>query len=590
MIMIDQHECCGCTACTSVCPKRAIRMDCSQYGFYVPFIDNTRCIDCGVCNKVCPKENESWRRNKKELAIYLCQNKNENTRLESSSGGVFYELASCVLDKGGVVFGCAWTSVGYAEHICVSDKRDLSKLQKSKYVQSKVGNSFPTVNNYLNQGHLVLFSGTPCQIAGLRNYLGKEDEKLICVDFVCHGVPSPKTLATYLKSKENKYQKKIEGLNFRSKEFGWETLALEISFDDGKKCFSKAGEDSYFRSFLTNLGLNDSCASCRYNVLPRSSDLTLGDFWMAEQSVAGFHSDDKGVSFVTVNSSRGEALFEEISETLTKRIVSREQVLKGNPFLNGHCRIHPRSKRFLEEINSESFREEAFDATVDRLLQPTITEAASEIFQYKARQMGTKLRNAEMLVRQKVKQTIRRQKLKCKDFSIICNNCWGGGIYQSFGLQYNTPTIGLYLLGGDFVKFAADLEYYLAQELVFIPWEESSYYNHLTGKTSYPIARLDDIEVYFMHYHSEEEAKEKWNRRKQRINWNKILFKLSEREGCSKEDIEKFVTFPLKNKICFSYDRVDGAIYIPELKDCEGDEMPVVSQYYDEVELINSIR
>ena len=539
--MIDQHECCGCTACASVCPKGAIRMDCNHYGFYVPWIDNAKCVDCGVCNKVCPKENESWRRNKKELAIYLCQNKNENTRLESSSGGVFYELASCVLDKGGVVFGCAWTSVGYAEHICVSDKRDLSKLQKSKYVQSKVGNSFPTVNNYLNQGHLVLFSGTPCQIAGLRNYLGKEDEKLICVDFVCHGVPSPKTLATYL-------------------------------------------------SFLTNLGLNDSCASCRYNVLPRSSDLTLGDFWMAEQSVAGFHSDDKGVSFVTVNSSRGEALFEEISETLTKRIVSREQVLKGNPFLNGHCRIHPRSKRFLEEINSESFREEAFDATVDRLLQPTITEAASEIFQYKARQMGTKLRNAEMLVRQKVKQTIRRQKLKCKDFSIICNNCWGGGIYQSFGLQYNTPTIGLYLLGGDFVKFAADLEYYLAQELVFIPWEESSYYNHLTGKTSYPIARLDDIEVYFMHYHSEEEAKEKWNRRKQRINWNKILFKLSEREGCSKEDIEKFVTFPLKNKICFSYDRVDGAIYIPELKDYEGDETPVVSQYYDEVELINSIR
>ena len=189
-----------------------------------------------------------------------------------------------------------------------------------------------------------------------------------------------------------------------------------------------------------------------------------------------------------------------------------------------------------------------------------------------------------------IQQKKRQSKLKSKDFCIICNNCWGGFVYQYFGLQYNTPTVGLFILGRDFVKFAANLEHYLAQQLVFIPWEQSSYYDHLRDEKPYPVAKLDDIEIYFMHYHSQEEAEEKWNRRKQRINRDKLLFKLSERECCSKEDIRDFLELPLKNKICFSYDQVDGSIYVPELKGFVGDEMPVVDPYYDKVEILNSIR
>ena len=193
-------------------------------------------------------------------------------------------------------------------------------------------------------------------------------------------------------------------------------------------------------------------------------------------------------------------------------------------------------------------------------------------------------------IKEKIRTKKRQVRLRNKDFSILCNNCWGGFIYQFFGLRYNTPTVGLYFLGKDFVKFAADLDHYLGQDLIFIPWEESSYYDHLKDNAPYPVAKLDDIEVYFMHYRSQEEAAEKWNKRKQRINRDKMLFKLSEREGCTREDVERFVALPLKNKICFSYDRVDGAIHVPELKDFVGDETPVVGQYYDPVKLINSIR
>lgn len=588
--MIELHDCCGCSACASACPKDAIRMDADKYGFYVPQIDGSKCIQCNICNRVCPKENDGWQRNEKEIGIYLCQNKNETTRLNSSSGGVFYELANCILEKGGVVFGCAWTSVGCAEHICVTEKQELPLLQKSKYVQSKAGSSYQAVKTYLDRDRWVLFSGTPCQVAGLRNYIGIAANKLVCVDFVCHGVPSPKTLSTYLKAEETVYHKQIKGIDFRSKHFGWETLSLETTFADGEKHFAKASEDAYYRSFLANLGLNDSCTDCRYNVLPRSSDLTLGDFWMADQTVAGFRSDGKGTSFVVVNSACGRSVFEEISKTVMKRNVSREQVMKGNPFLNGHCTMHPRSKIFLEEINRESFCAESFSGTVDRLLAPTFAEAFAEVFCYKMKRIKTKLRNVWEQVRFKFEQFRNRQQLECKSFSILCNNCWGGFVYQYFGLRYNTPTIGLYFLGKDFVKFAADLDHYLAQELVFIPWEDSSYYDHLKGNAPYPVAKLEDIEIYFMHYRSPEEAAEKWNKRKQRINRDRILFKLSEREGCTREDVERFVALPLKNKICFSYDRVDGAIHVPELKDFVGDETPVVEQYYNTIQLINSIR
>ena len=203
-----------------------------------------------------------------------------------------------------------------------------------------------------------------------------------------------------------------------------------------------------------------------------------------------------------------------------------------------------------------------------------------------------RIRNAKRHYELKMRHFIRRLKIKHKDFCIISNNCWGGTIYQYFGIEYNTPTVGLYFGTEDFVKFAADLRHYMEQELVFIPWESTTSYEFLRkiDQKPFPVARLDDIEIYFMHYDSPEEALEKWNKRKKRINYNRLLFKISDRGNCPREVIKKFLDLPVKNKICFSCDKLDGAIYVPELRDLFGNEIPILEKYYDKIEVVNSIR
>lgn len=200
-----------------------------------------------------------------------------------------------------------------------------------------------------------------------------------------------------------------------------------------------------------------------------------------------------------------------------------------------------------------------------------------------------KCKNAIIKLNNSVECWKNRRKLKNTDFTIISNNCWGGRTYQKFGIKYYSPTIGLFILGHDFVKFCSDFENYLKKELVFIPWETSSYYTELKNDIPYPIAKLGDIEIYFMHYKSEQEARKKWNRRLERVNFEHILFKLSQREGCSREDIETFMTLPLKSKLCLAYDKVDGAIYVPELKGLKGDEYSIVSEFIDDISILNNL-
>lgn len=182
-----------------------------------------------------------------------------------------------------------------------------------------------------------------------------------------------------------------------------------------------------------------------------------------------------------------------------------------------------------------------------------------------------------------------RDNLKVKEFTIISNNCWGGSIYQKYGLKYCTPTVGLFISGHDFVKLCSDLQNYLTYDLEFIKWENSSLYHSLENKQPYPIAKLKDIEVYFMHYSSEQEAREKWNRRKERINLQHMLFKLSQRENCSKEDVEQFMRIPFENKICFAYDGVPGTIHVPELENLVGDEMPIIEKYFKEKTILDRL-
>ncbi len=199
----------------------------------------------------------------------------------------------------------------------------------------------------------------------------------------------------------------------------------------------------------------------------------------------------------------------------------------------------------------------------------------------------SKIKNIFIKINNKLEKRKLRKKLNSTDFSIISNNCWGSFVYQKYGLPYKSPTAGVYILGHDFVKLCKDWDRYFNSKLEFIPWEMASYHYALINEIPYPVAKLDDIEIYFMHYPSEEVAAEKWYRRVERINPDHIIFKLSQREECSREDIEEFMKLPLKHKVCFAYDEVPGTIHVPELKGLIGDEMDIVDEYFDDIDILN---
>lgn len=202
-----------------------------------------------------------------------------------------------------------------------------------------------------------------------------------------------------------------------------------------------------------------------------------------------------------------------------------------------------------------------------------------------------KLKNVIIKFKNSVECYKNRRKLKNTDFTIISNNCWGGFVYQKYGLKYQSPTIGLFFIGNDYIKFCANLKYYINQPLKFISFKSSQNYELIKkSEIEYPVAKLDDIEIYFMHYDSEEEALEKWERRVKRINLDRILFKLSQRkQEFEKRDIEEFMKLPLKNKVCFTYDEFPETILIPELEKCIGDEMTLISKYFDELDVLNQL-
>lgn len=580
------EQCMGCSACISICPKDALALEQDKYGFYKPVLRREKCIECGLCEKVCPIISEKWKTENIEVRAYACSNRNDEIRLQSSSGGVFYEVARSVLEEDGKVYGCAWTAPDRAEHIMIDSEDKLPLLLKSKYIQSKMGITYRLIKENLLKGDLVLFCGTPCQVSGLISFLGKRHTNLITIDFICHGVPSQRTLSIAKKELEKKYDKKIKEFNFRNKKNGWNTLTIEVLFEDNTKVLEKAKDNSYYQAFLLNLGLAKSCGECKYNVLPRTADITLGDFWgISVQTIEKFQ-DDKGVSCVVINTNEGRKVFENIKDKFVFREVKIAEIKEGNPFLNGHCKPHPKSEQYLEKINN--FKGE-YASVVKELLRPTKGEILREGSIYQLNKIKGKCKNLVLIVKKHYDIRKRLKKLYVKDFTIISNNCWGGMIYQKFGLKYLTPTIGLYILGHDFVKLCSEWERYFHAKLEFIPWEESTYYSKLKDMTPYPIARLGDIEIYFMHYKTEEEARKKWERRVKRINPKRMLFKLSQREGCSKEDIEKFMSLPLDNKLCFAYDQIPGTIYVPELKEFKGDEYPLITKYVEEVSILNRL-
>lgn len=351
--MVITEYCTGCGVCKTACPKQAIVMHEDEYGFMVPDINMELCVRCAICEKVCPDLNKPKMFNGKDLEVYAAINKNKDIQKSSASAGAFYSLAKDVLLEGGHVFGCAWESDLKVRHIEITSVSELCRLQKSKYVQSDVGECYQRTKDLLSQDIRVLFSGTPCQIAGLRNYLNKDYDNLVLVDIICHGVPSHRMFSSFIDSLEQKTGKKVCKYDFRYKDERAGNFLSKVEFDDKTK-LKQWQELSYTYLFMNAYIYRPSCYKCKYANIERVSDITLGDYWNVK-TVHPEVNDKEGVSLIIVNSEKGKQLVKklELSMDLTKsNIVS---AMDNNAQLK-HPSIKPDSyDKLMENWKNEGY-------------------------------------------------------------------------------------------------------------------------------------------------------------------------------------------------------------------------------------------
>lgn len=352
--------CTGCGACNNVCPVGAISMKPDKYGFLYPEIDGSMCIDCGKCEKTCPKL--GYQNTNRENPSCFAVMADDETRMNSSSGGVFTILARWFLNHDGVVCGATMGEDYYVKHICIQKHEDLPKLQKSKYVQSDIGYVYREMETYLKKGRYVLFTGCPCQVAAVKKIFKDKYERLFCADILCHGVPSPQMWQDYLE--ENFNLQEVENIEFRNKNDGWRCDRLYVKFTDGSQKFIPRPESAFVDGFLSNLTLRESCAECEFCSVQRTGDISMGDFWGIANYEPSLHSP-KGTSGLLVNNGKGQALIDAVKAEFS---TFTEMPLEN--FAN-HNRTKPRCprnrniQRFLQMYPQDSFTKAVFQTKRD---------------------------------------------------------------------------------------------------------------------------------------------------------------------------------------------------------------------------------
>ena len=339
-----KEECCGCTACKHICPTRAIEMESDQEGFLYPLIDQNLCIDCGRCKEVCAFQNGyDTLKNLKPPKVYAAKHKKENIRMSSTSGGVFTAISDHVLENSGVVFGVAFDENMNAVHRMAktSDERDMFK--GSKYVQSDLKNVYPEIKQLISKGVQVLFTGTPCQTAGLKRFLSNDNTgNLILCDIVCYGTPSPLLWREHIKHLEKKENCKIIDYYCRHKVKGWHAHNEMVIYKNGKEDYESILSQKHKNLFHSHNILRPACHNCKYTNLERPSDITIADFWGIEKHMPEF-DDNKGVSLLLVNTSTGQKLLENIKQNLILKESNTQDCLQ--PQLNEPSKpSHDRSK------------------------------------------------------------------------------------------------------------------------------------------------------------------------------------------------------------------------------------------------------
>ncbi len=345
ILFSDPSKCCGCGACSSVCPQNAITMKMDENGYCYPVIDSGSCVECSACKTVCNFQNGSL--GQTVLATYAAISKDSSIREVSSSGGVFAALAQAILDSHGIIYGCAYVRNGScldAVHIRVDKSEDISKIQGTKYVQSDTSMVYSKVKEDLTNGKVVLFTGTPCQVDGLGGFLhNKKYENLYTLDILCHGVPSKGLFQDYIRYLERSKKATISELKFRDKKYGWGAKGSIDFYKNGQTTHIRLTphDSSYYRMFLDAAFFRENCYSCKYASTHRVGDITIGDFWGFSEEHPDIVSQwnvSKGVSCLMINSEKGKELIEKYGNRIIIERSDVTKVIKHNSILSHPCK------------------------------------------------------------------------------------------------------------------------------------------------------------------------------------------------------------------------------------------------------------
>jgi coenzyme F420-reducing hydrogenase beta subunit len=353
-ISIIGDKCVGCRSCEQVCPASCISINENHEGFLYPSVDENACIRCGRCVRCCPVENEDMHRNQ-PTEVWALTNKNEENIMNSASGGASDILVRAILKEDGLAYGAAYDENLTVHHIEVTSDEDAYKLQSSKYVQSNTEDTYTQIKKRLKERKKVLFTGTPCQVAGLYSFLGGDNENLYTVDLICHGVPSPKLFKKYVEYQENVFGGKLIYYNFRSKEKrGWGTQYLLKTKTKTKTKTNILSLDRYGKHFMASDCFRECCYQCVYSNTDRVGDITIGDFWGIGKNHPDFFTP-KGVSSVFVNTNKGRELLELIKQNgKVEKATLQEGLIKQGNLVKPSGRPENRD-HFYDDIDDPGF-------------------------------------------------------------------------------------------------------------------------------------------------------------------------------------------------------------------------------------------
>lgn len=361
--LASKYSCTGCAVCADACPKNAIELREGDDGFTYPYIHFDLCVKCKKCLAVCPTLNKEKDRFKEINSAYICQTSNMKLLENSTSGAFFATVATNILSKKGLVVGCELSDNLQARHIVIKSVDEIPRIQKSKYVQSSTLGIFRTVRSLLEEGRMVLFSGTPCQVNGLLSFLSQEYPSLYTIDIVCHGVPSQSFFDKTIKYFEQESNRRVIYYSAREKRRMWSPQFQScVCYDNGDiKWLEKHKGDVYKNAFINNLSLRRSCYNCEYACQKRVADITIADAWGIRETQLSGINHNNGVSMIAINSAKGKWLFENIKNDMTFETVEIDQFIKSQPALRDSANMNKKRDIFLEEVETNGITKKAMD-------------------------------------------------------------------------------------------------------------------------------------------------------------------------------------------------------------------------------------